>query len=246
MEMEPPAAEIDQSSGRSDRRRRRRLLRKCRSSQPEDERQRQWPRTDADEGASHVSPDTGKCRAGRRGRPSPVVILRRPTASLSTSAGSATSSRCRTLPARRRVEPRALRSPRRSGDERKQTRARGDSASTSIPTLASRPSSSNLDQIGRAGRSSAMSSSISREASRTASSPRICASSGIDTTRRSLVARIPWPIREQFPPEHRVSAGPHPSSTHEEPSSPTTGVNLSTGGLLVRIQPEEPCFQQLS
>jgi hypothetical protein len=33
--------------------------------------------------------------------------------------------------------------------------------------------------------------------------------------------------------EHRIPTGSHPSYRHEEPASPTTSVNLLTGGLLV-------------
>ena len=40
--------------------------------------------------------------------------------------------------------------------------------------------------------------------------------------------------------EYRITPGSHPSYRHEEPASPTTYVTLLTGGLLVRIQPEEP------
>jgi hypothetical protein len=49
-------------------------------------------------------------------------------------------------------------------------------------------------------------------------------------------------ISEQLFAEHHVSAGSHPSYRHEEPASPTTCITLLTGGLLVRIQPEEPFF----
>src|SRR2546422_2885438 len=51
-----------------------------------------------------------------------------------------------------------------------------------------------------------------------------------------------WTISEQFFAEHRRSTGSHPSYRHEEPASPTTCIALLTGGLLVRIQPEEPLF----
>src|SRR5438552_1124931 len=46
----------------------------------------------------------------------------------------------------------------------------------------------------------------------------------------------------QFFAEHHETSGFHPSYRHEEPASPTTCVTLLTGGLLVRIQPEEPTF----
>src|SRR5882672_5182115 len=49
-------------------------------------------------------------------------------------------------------------------------------------------------------------------------------------------------MSEQFGPEYPISAGSHPSYRHGEPPSPTTCVTLLTGGLLVRIQPEEPLF----
>jgi glucose dehydrogenase len=44
--------------------------------------------------------------------------------------------------------------------------------------------------------------------------------------------------------EHQVTTGSHPSYRHEEPTSPNTCITLSTGGLLVRIQPEEPIFSR--
>src|SRR6202140_2714385 len=49
-------------------------------------------------------------------------------------------------------------------------------------------------------------------------------------------------ISEPFFPKHQVTGGSHPSYRHEEPPSPKTEINLLTGGLLVRIQPEEPIF----
>src|ERR1700686_2374544 len=50
----------------------------------------------------------------------------------------------------------------------------------------------------------------------------------------------------QFSHEHQVTGGSHPSYRYEEPPSPKTEIKLLTGGLLVRIQPEEPFFQQLT
>jgi hypothetical protein len=47
-------------------------------------------------------------------------------------------------------------------------------------------------------------------------------------------------ISAQFFAEHQVTAGSHPSYGHEEPASPNICIALLTGGLLVRIQPEEP------
>jgi hypothetical protein len=47
-------------------------------------------------------------------------------------------------------------------------------------------------------------------------------------------------ISAQLFAEHQVATGSHPSYRHEEPASPNTCVTLLTGGLLVRIQPEEP------
>ena len=41
-------------------------------------------------------------------------------------------------------------------------------------------------------------------------------------------------------PNSRLSAGFRPSYRHEEPTSPNACMNLLTGGLLVRVQPEEP------
>jgi hypothetical protein len=53
-------------------------------------------------------------------------------------------------------------------------------------------------------------------------------------------------ISEQFFAEHHATPGSHPSYRHEEPASPNTCVTLLTGGFLVRIQAEEPSFQELS
>ena len=47
-------------------------------------------------------------------------------------------------------------------------------------------------------------------------------------------------ISAQLFAEHQVTTGSHPSYRHEEPASPNTCITLLTGGLLVRIQPEEP------
>jgi len=57
---------------------------------------------------------------------------------------------------------------------------------------------------------------------------------------RGGAGMVHWTISEQFFAEHRVSRGSHPSHRHEEPASLNTCVTLLTGGLLVRIQPEEP------
>jgi len=61
----------------------------------------------------------------------------------------------------------------------------------------------------------------------------------------SGIRSLHWTISEQFFAEHPVSAGSNPSYRHEEPASPTTWVTLLTGGLLVRVQPEEPNPQSL-
>src|SRR5262249_7257637 len=54
-------------------------------------------------------------------------------------------------------------------------------------------------------------------------------------------------ISAQFFAEHQVTARSHPSYRHEEPASPNTWIRLLTGGLLVRVQPEEPFpHQQLT
>jgi hypothetical protein len=47
-------------------------------------------------------------------------------------------------------------------------------------------------------------------------------------------------ISTQLFAEHQVTTGSHPSYRHEEIASPNTRITLLTGGLLVRIQPEEP------
>jgi hypothetical protein len=46
-------------------------------------------------------------------------------------------------------------------------------------------------------------------------------------------------VSAQLFAEHQVPTGSHPSYWHEEPASPTTCITLLTGGLLVRIQPED-------
>src|SRR5216683_1138534 len=51
---------------------------------------------------------------------------------------------------------------------------------------------------------------------------------------------VDFSISEQFFAQHQASPDSHPSYRHEEPASPTTSITLLTGGLLVRIQPEEP------
>jgi hypothetical protein len=50
-------------------------------------------------------------------------------------------------------------------------------------------------------------------------------------------------ISAQLFAEHQVTTGSHPSYRHEEPASPNTCITLLTGGLLVRIQPEESSLQ---
>src|SRR5437870_8895564 len=49
-----------------------------------------------------------------------------------------------------------------------------------------------------------------------------------------------WTISGQFFAEQHAIPGSHPSYRHEEPASPKTCITLLTGGLLVRVQPEEP------
>jgi hypothetical protein len=62
----------------------------------------------------------------------------------------------------------------------------------------------------------------------------------VSTAAKQRLKSFKPPISEQFLPEHQVTGGSHPSYRHEEPPSPKTEIKLLTGGLLVRIQPEEP------
>src|SRR2546427_6605891 len=62
-------------------------------------------------------------------------------------------------------------------------------------------------------------------------------------SRESAPVKDVWTISGQFFAEQHAIPGSHPSYRHEEPASPTTCVTLLTGGLLVRIQPEEPIFR---
>src|SRR2546428_1516724 len=59
-------------------------------------------------------------------------------------------------------------------------------------------------------------------------------------SRESAPVKDVWTISGQFFAEQHAIPGSHPSYRHEEPASPTTCVTLLTGGLLVRVQPEEP------
>src|SRR5437867_8824494 len=61
-------------------------------------------------------------------------------------------------------------------------------------------------------------------------------------SRESAPVKDVWTISGQFFAEQHAIPGSHPSYRHEEPASPNTCVTLLTGGLLVRIQPEEPIF----
>src|SRR5438093_12837738 len=62
-------------------------------------------------------------------------------------------------------------------------------------------------------------------------------------SRESGPVKDVWTISGQFFAEQHAIPGSHPSYRHEEPASPTTCVTLLTGGLLVRVQPEEPHFR---
>src|SRR5438094_8115785 len=59
-------------------------------------------------------------------------------------------------------------------------------------------------------------------------------------SRESAPIKYVWTISGQFFAEQHAIPGSHPSYQHEEPASPNTCVTLLTGGLLVRVQPEEP------
>ena len=56
----------------------------------------------------------------------------------------------------------------------------------------------------------------------------------------SVPVKDVWTISGQFFAEQHAIPGSHPSYRNEEPASPKTCITLLTGGLLVRVQPEEP------